>query len=270
MKGKNHPLQIQNQNQKHKFENNLKFTRNLRDIPRGQLDGGNEYFPESFAKVSVESSSKNRFVLRFLLFSNVTDKLQDWANAVAVKRTQFHELLKMTSSDNAQFKSLDATGRSIFCDGNSLEALLIARKTFIHITIDITNSILSILFFNVFASSLSALLVDVKDNRVNTLTMCGYLSRTTRTASIRELHRVQVHNFLSIRDLFSASKPSSLHLFNEDAKKVNSSLNSPKKFSFSTTELTALLITRFKLWLLQWTKGTGAVTILSINLCTPA
>ena len=179
-------------------------------------------------------------------------------NAVTVKITEFHDLLKMTSSDNAQFKSLNPTDRSIFCDCNSLEALLIARKTLSHITINITNSILSMLFFNVFASSLSALLVDVKDNRVNTLMMCGYLSRTARTASIRELHRV-VYNFLSVRDLFSAS----LHLFNEDAKKVNSSLNSPKKF-------TALLITRFKLWLPQWTKETGAVTILLINLCTPA
>ena len=212
---------------------------------------------------------KKRFVLRFLLFSNVTDELQDWANAVAVKRTEFQELLKITSSDNAQFKSLDATDRSIFCDCNSLEALLIARKTLSHITINITNSSLSILFFNVFASSLSALLVDVKDNRVNTLMICGYLSRTARTASMRKLHRV-VHNFFSARDFFSASKPSSLHLFNENAKKVNSSLNSPKKFSFSTTELTASLITRFKLWLPQWTKGTGAVTMLLINVCTLA
>ena len=151
----------------------------------------------------------------------------------------------MLSSETEQLSIRDATERSGYGDYSSRDAAFIARRILSQITMNRTNSNESIFFSRQLASSLSFLFFDVNESFVRTLMILGYLSRAVRMESMRDVHLV-LNSFFSVREPGSQWTFSSLHLFKDDPKKLNTSRRTAKDFSFSETESTESFITKFK------------------------
>ena len=122
---------------------------------------------------------------------------QALAKADTVSLTKSHDSRSTTSTEIEQLISQDAIVSHFF--GLAIHEKLFRLPNFFQNNNKKNEFIRINPFFETFFIISLIFVFDVKVMRVKTVIICGYLSRTARKESIREVHRV-THNFLIVRD----------------------------------------------------------------------